>query len=804
MAFLDRRLLCLAATGCTALVGGIAQPAAAFTLESPHQIAIVDDSIHRFLTFELGSGDEDEGNGGGGGPSLGLFQTSSTASFSNFLVKPGVGAIGGDIFEFDLTIKNTSSDLNAVLTAFAFQSKFSESPGLGSRIGDKLFSARSLGIVGTDSSTPLDSVKKNAPAGGLIPGSSKFISINSSKDFPETFNAGEENEALEFGGARFVDENGELFVDPTKGLKAGESQTIRLALDFGTDDGALIRVPKGTIFGSVIEDSTTGFPIIDPTVDTNVEDIVEFLDVKALRDSDGTFNPSFTPLDQQEYLTLPRVNNAASDILGRNHTRSDYGISGLGAGGEDDIFAFDGIGDIVPGMLNFEALLRGFGEDKPFLPVAEFYIEQGTEVFRQLVAGNYDNDRALGEDGFASVDVDTASRTKTELLEDPDDTGPVSRGPALGSSAKTIFSNFKVIADDPSTLFNEGGAQGGNIFEFDMEIFNTSGLDSGIYLTSFGFQTKQQGLSDIIPEFDGFTEGTRLDLRGGPNGANLPICTSLDDVNCFNDELGIGQFPNGIGNTLLTVDLIDGADPLKLASIKKNGPFTPILEGNSKFITVKSGLPSANQDADETSFGDPGTIDEQLGLAPGESQKVRLRMDYGDFRGAILKVLAGTLSEDSPLLAALTPEERDYFGLLSTNDCRDQRELEFCHPDVVDELIGFLPGSDATWQLPKSLEDVIYITLNQPGDAPTVMDFEKNFGFILGMAGFVPAAEFYRVEEGQFRRQLVVGKYTETPFAATGGGGAEIPTPALLPGLVGMGVAALRKNRQQNSTDQED
>jgi hypothetical protein len=729
------------------------------------QVGIVDDSIHRFIAFEAGTEDEDEepgggGGGGGGRPTPTLFNTSSTASFSNFVVKPGVGDLGGDVFEFDVTITNTSSDPNAVLTAFAFQSKFSESPALGSRIGDKLFFARR---VDNGEDIPLGSVKKNAPAGGLLPGSSKFISINSSNDFPEEFNAGEENEALEFGGARFVDENGKLFVDPTKGLKSGESQTIRLALDFGTDDGALVRVPKGTITGSVIEDPVTGFPVL---VDGsgNAIDIIEFTDVKVLRKSDGTFSPSFATLDAagnlvldgQEYITLPRPNFAASDILGRNHTRSDYGISGLGD--ETEKFSFTDVGDLIPGVLNFEALLNGFGEDKPFVPAAEYYIQTEDGLFRQLLSGSYDELGSLS----ATISSTNAGRSALEEVpEDFSDDGPRQprSGPAFGSSARTVFSDFQVIADDPTTIENEGGAQGGDVLRFTMEITNTSPLGSGIYLTSFGYQTKQQGLTDVNPEFDGFTQDRR-DLRGAPNGANLPIATSLSDINTYNEDLDIGQFPNSIGNTLLTAKLVEGADPNKLAAVKKNGPFPPILAGNSKFITVKSGLPASDQDADENSFGDPGTLSNRLGLAPGESQKVTLEMDYGDFRGLILELVPGTLSEDSPLLAALTPEERANFGLLSVADNRDQRELEYAHPDVVGELIGFLPGSDATWLTPETLEEIIYITLNQPGNAPTVMNFGENFGQILGMAGFVPAAEFYKPDNaGNLLRQLIIGEY---------------------------------------------
>jgi len=143
------------------------------------------------------------GRGGGGGDGDGapaLQQASMTATFSNFTLNgipfatwsscratlsvqeclvqllgdrngDGVisdtdlhpGGIGGDLLAFDVTVTNTSAPLpggGPVLTTFAFQSKFSESPALGSRIGDKLFSAHRVSLE-SGAAHPLIGVKKN-------------------------------------------------------------------------------------------------------------------------------------------------------------------------------------------------------------------------------------------------------------------------------------------------------------------------------------------------------------------------------------------------------------------------------------------------------------------------------------------------------------------------------------------------------------------------------------------------------------------------------------------------------------------
>ena len=73
---------------------------------------------------------------------------------------------------------------------------------------------------------------------------------------------------------------------------------------------------------------------------------------------------------------------------------------------------------------------------------------------------------------------------------------------------------------------------------------------------------------------------------------------------------------------------------------------------------------------------------------------------------------------------------------------------------------------------PTNLEDIEYVIINQPGDAPRIMNFEDNFGQILAMAGFTPSAEFYAPDpnpdlvgtpfENVLIRQQVLGTY-ETP-----------------------------------------
>jgi hypothetical protein len=132
-------------------------------------------------------------------------------------------------------------------------------------------------------------------------------------------------------------------------------------------------------------------------------------------------------------------------------------------------------------------------------------------------------------------------------------------------------------------------------------------------------------------------------------------------------------------------------------------------------------------------------------------------MDYGDFRGLILRVAPGTLVD------YVSPQD-DPFGLLALRgdfDCRDQRRLPYCHPD----LLG-----DDWFSMPISLQEVEFVTVHQPGDSATVMNFTENFGNILAMAGFIPTAEFY-----QGTTQLQVrGAYN-----GSSGGGTPAPTATL-------------------------
>jgi hypothetical protein len=222
--------------------------------------------------------------------------------------------------------------------------------------------------------------------------------------------------------------------------------------------------------------------------------------------------------------------------------------------------------------------------------------------------------------------------------------------------------------------------------------------------------------------------------------------------------------------------------PFKLESVKKNGPFTPILKGNVNFICIKSGLFEADQDSDAACAGVPAELDDpdgklipgnitrRLGLAPGQTQSVRIRQEFGDFRGALLKVLAGTLNATN-----VDPAYAASQGLARFFDCEDQRELEFCHPDKTGDVIGYLDGTDATWLTPESLEEIEWVIVNQPGDAPTIMNFQDNFGHILAMAGFIPSAEFYAPDpnpllmgtpdQGVLIRQQVLGEYLDTEVA---------------------------------------
>lgn len=881
------------------------------------QTGRTNDTTGLYITypFEL----EEEGGGGPPGGRQPSFESSMTAEISNIVVyvggvDPEAGVIGGDAIEFDVTLTNTSTDPGAVMTAFAFQSKFSESPALASRIGDKAFYGQ---LVGGGIEGMMVSVKKNGTSNGLFGGRWKGICINSSEDYIPEFNAGLEDESLECGGNRAdMDHDGlpELQV-PIQGIYPGESQTVRIRIEAGTTDGALHVIEPGTLRGLVqgIEhigpngiiyytpvinnlgytDDTGTYPAI---VNPNVVDIPDFADNKVFRDADGTFNPTFAPLaegynfDNQLYLTLPRRAFSFSDILGRNHTCETYGLDHIvgtncNLGGDplaQPVFGFLDTGDLLPGIQNFAAILHGFGEyaidpvtlepildgdgnytapmfpydtlcvntavpdglrcgAKPFTPVAEFYkLNADGTLTQQMVGGSYG---ALGsaDQYTASFDVTDAEHWKEETIPEEDPGGPCdpiadpdSRKPAcaqLHTSATAHFYDLDVSIG--------AGINGGDVIEFTMLIANTS-ANPNAYLTAFNYQTKQRSLADI-GALDGYTQDRR-DIRIDPT---LPLCTSLtDDGACYNAALGVGQFPNVIGNGLLFgqmvwttpfdrdgkeiifdfvhVDPIKGIDPMPfgLESTKKNGPFTPILKGNVNFICVKSGLFAADQDSDASCAGDPailfdengelvpGNISQLLGLAPGETQLVRIRQEFGDFRGAMLEILPGTLTDDNVNLTFATTQ-----GLARYFDCEDQRELEYCHPYLVGTNIGYLPNTTATWLDPTSLEDIKYVIINQPGDAPRLMDFEANFGYILAMAGFVPSAEFYAPDpnpeligtpyEGVLIRQQVLGEYgmvdvpplgpiiTSTPVTS---GEADIPysyqvTATAFPGPVSFSLS---------------
>jgi hypothetical protein len=790
------------------LVGASPQVPVAGQVAEPttFQTAIVDDSLPdpsdtqpRYLTFPAELPDDEEcppqnPSCPPGRPELTPIPGTMTAAISNAVVIPGGeegdGLIGGDVLELDLTITNTSpSGSGVVLSAYAFQSKHSESPALGSRIGDKLFAATQEGVTagpGTDASNLLSSVKKNGTSNGLYSGKWKGICINSSTDFRPELNAGLSDESLECAGSRTdTDGDGEPELDTSLlGLRPGESQTVRLRLDSGTTDGALQRVPPGTLTGTVGQ-RPDGFPTM--AVPGTVTDIVDFTDNKVFFQADGSFDPSFAPaadgftLDGNEYVTLPRVNYAFTDLLGRNHTCGTYGVTeGACAGnpGASPLLNILGDGDLVPGAQNLAAILQGFGEyvevapgeyelptqpygvtcencaGAPYTPIAEFYVDNGDgTVTRQMSAGSY-GELGSSDELLATIDSTSGSDITQEIVPEQDPGGP-RPGPALGTSAAAEFSDLTVVPG--------GGANGGDAIEFTVDIANTSSNEDA-HLTAFNFQTKERGLADI-----GRLDGTSQDRRNIAVDPGQPPCTSPTDGACYNAELGIGHFPNVIGNGLLFgqmvwpdadagrepdpvdsdqvyVDPVNGITPTPywLESVKKNGPFTPILKGNENFICVKSGLFDLDPDADAACAGQPailsnpdgeptpGNIDQRLGLPAGESQTVRLRMDFGDFRGVLARIAPGTLQ---PLA--------EPYGLRRSFDCSDQRELEFCHPDLVGSPIGYLPGTTATWLTPASLEDVEYVIFNQPGFAPTVMDFEENLGFIMAMAGFVPSAEFY-------------------------------------------------------------
>ncbi len=814
------------------------------------QVAIVDDGFGYLNLSRRGGG----GSGVDGDDPPPLQQASASATFSNFALNgipysqwtacrgsgnsvdaclqmlvpdrdgdgvKGVrdlhpGAIGGDTLAFDITITNTSPAGGPVLTTFAFQSKFSESPALGSRLGDKLFSADRMALS-SSAPRPLVGVKKNGTSNGLFGGKVKLICINSSDDYPSDLNLGQEHETLECAGGRTFDRatnapvlqaaDGTIVdgsnVQLPKGLLPGQSQTIRLLLDAGTDDGALQRAhgasgpssSTGPLVGTLRNAGQFRAPEqaaecleLDTRPGDNVLEVVNYGDVKIIRDGMGNCVPSFEPFSKNQFLTIPRRNRGFTDVL---DTRDEYlpGELPTVLTGNTGKFSLLDRGDLRPGELNLFEILRGFGESgdtldpscrpggsregacggSAYVPVAEFYGLAGGRLVRQEVAGLY-GPATAGSSPTLNAVIDTKGQTQcqgpgvtvkcktTDPFEVPGTRDP---GPRIGASALASFSDVEVIADDKSTIANEGGRAGGDRVRVTLQIQNTSPAGSNIYLTSFNFQSKERGLTDINDRLDGTSILGRQDLRlGAPDalGPTLEPCSTPTQTRCYDTALGIGRFPNTLGNSLLTASVlpggngVDGLLPGKLESIKKNGTFQPLMKSDGRaanFICIKSGAPADDQDADETCFGQPGR-----GLAPGESQSVRLELDYGDFRGLILRVAPGTLADGQALPFGLLPLGGDF-------DCRDQRRLPYCHPDLY--------GQDWFNQL-LSLNEVEYVTVHQPGDAPSVMNFRQNFGLILAMGGFIPTAEFY---QGSTQVQ-VRGGYLELP----GGGTTPPPDPS--------------------------
>lgn len=842
-----------AASGARAVSVENAAPAEPAAPAGTFQTGRVTDTVGPYLTYrhELADGEEP------GGPPQGdllIPDAAMQATFSDLEMIPGDGIIGGDVLEFDVTVTNTSpTGSGIVLSAFAFQSKFSESPAIASRIGDKLFYGQVTQADPPHPDGPMGTVKKNGTSQGLFSGKWKGICLNSSTDFIPEFNSGLEDESLECAGNRSdsdVDGEPEILTgDAMLGLRPGESQVVRLSLDSGTTDGALHVVEPGTLQGRVLGTPVQGpngleyyVPTIDPAVPGNVLSIPDFGDNKGLRAADGSFDPTFAPaaddftFANQTYLTLPRANYAFSDILGRNHSCGTYGLAqGACSGGGRPLLGFLDTGDLVPGVQNFAAILRGFGEfhdpdndlqpdvnpagetptdtrpsepygvlcencgGVPYVPVAEFFVDGGAgAVTQSIVAGGYGD--PVTDPYLATIDATTSDAVKEQVIPEPDPGGPCdpvtdpdSRRPSCAQLRTSAVGHFHDLAVVPGA-----GINGGDAVEFTVDVTNTS-TNADAYLTAFNYQTKRRGLADI-----GILDGYSQDRRDVRVDSSLPPCTSLADEACWNAELGVGHFPNVIGNGLLFgqmvwtdadagreagpiesdlvhVDAATGIDPVpyRLESVKKNGPFSPILKGNTNFICLKSGLFDNDPDADAGCAGEPAilvdedgevvpaNITQRLGLPAGETQQVRIRMEWGDFRGAMLEIVAGTLTAEN-----VAAEHAATGGLAREYDCSDQRELEFCHPELVGVPIGYVPGSDATWLTPQTVEEIEHVIINQPGDAPVVMNFQENLGQIMAMAGFLPSAEFWAPDpnpdlvgtpyEGVLIRQQVLGAY-DTP-----------------------------------------
>ena len=346
------------------------------------------------------------------------------------------------------------------------------------------------------------------------------------------------------------------------------------------------------------------------------------------------------------------------------------------------MFGFLDVGDLVPGVQNFAAILHGFGEyvadpatgepldlaetrpnqpydvlcescgGVPYVPIAEFYVPNGDgqTVTREIAAGRYGaltgpdayvatiDPVADADDPFKQEVICIATNEEFELPEEPGEDfdcaagGPPGGPPPRGAFGATAFATFEDLVVLPGA-----GTNGGDVIEFNVAITNTS-ADAEVYLTALNYQTKRRGLADINI-LDGTTQ-LRRDVRIDPT---LPVCTSLDDEACFNTLLGIGHFPNVIGNGLLFgqmvwpaadagrtgqvvdsdqvfVEPVNGITPedFWLESVKKNGPFTPLLRGNVNFICIKSGLFSVDPDADAACAGQPADGDPEVFDADGE------------------------------------------------------------------------------------------------------------------------------------------------------------------------------------------
>jgi hypothetical protein len=365
------------------------------------------------------------------------------------------GEIGGDTFAFDITITNTSDPGGPVLTTFAFQSKFSESPAMGSRIGDKLFTARCVVDpltgpkcdIDTDADNPLIGVKKNGTTNGLFGGKIKGICINSSDDYPLRpepgrrernagmhrranlqpgdqlagaasggwiLHRGRQHQAAQGPAAGRVDDHA-----PVAGCRHRRRRLAKRS--YGRLD--LIANPNerdsasavGPLIGTL---ANLGQPIaannaaacleLDVQPGDNVLEVVNFGDVKIIRDSFGNCVPSFEPFSKNQFLTVPRRNWGFTDIL---DTRDDYLSDPLPTvlTGDTGKFSFLDFDNLREGEMNFFEILRGFGEfgetldpscmsggskagkcgGEAYVPWAEFYAIADGKLVRQEVVGSY-------------------------------------------------------------------------------------------------------------------------------------------------------------------------------------------------------------------------------------------------------------------------------------------------------------------------------------------------------------------------------------------------------------------------------